>query len=53
MLTSISVRKAPASPERTYLTLKMAGNTAASHGITYSLVSSAMTPAMKPRKATT
>jgi len=52
MLTKSTVRKAPASPERKYLALRNAGNIAASAGITYVAVKSAMTPAMNPKSAT-
>jgi len=52
ILTRISVRNAPANPERIYLALKNTGSICRSAGRMYSAVSSAMTPAMKPKTAT-
>lgn len=51
-LTRTSVRQAPAKPERRYLALKNAGKIVARNGITYVDVRSAMTPAAKPKSAT-
>ena len=51
-LTRRIVRQAPANPDRRYRALRNAGNIDVSAGITYSAVTSAMTPAANPSMAT-
>jgi len=52
MLTSTTVRQAPAKPESRYPELRNAGNTDVSQGIAYVAAKSAIIPAKNPKIAT-